>query len=38
MSHNLGYRKSQRIFTHGAVKQKTLNMLDKYSFRGGIRL
>ena len=38
MSHNLGYRQSQSIFTHGAVKQKKLNMIDKYSFRGGIRL
>lgn len=38
MSHNIGYRKSQYIFTHNAVKQKKLNMLDKFSFRGGIRL
>lgn len=37
MSHNLGYRKSQSIFTHNAVKQKTLNKTDVL-FRGGIRL
>lgn len=38
MSHNLGYRKSQRIFTRNAVKQKTLNQIDRFQFRGGIRL
>lgn len=38
MSHNIGYRKSQHIFTRNAVKQKTMNRVDQYQFRGGIRL
>lgn len=38
MSYNVGYRKSQSIFTGNAVRQKKLNMIDRYSFRGGIRL
>lgn len=36
--HNLGYRTSQKVFTKNAVQQKKLNNIDRYSFRGGIRL
>lgn len=33
----IGYRKSQKIFTKNAVKQKTINTAVN-SFRNGIRL
>lgn len=35
--HSLPYRKSQGIFTRGAVKQKTINT-NVNVMRGGIRL
>lgn len=35
--YKLPYRKSQRIFTRGAVKQKTINT-NVNVMRGGIRL
>lgn len=37
MAHQLNYRKSQSIFTRGAVKQKTINTTIN-TMRGGIRL
>lgn len=36
-NYNVGYRKSQRIFTHNAVKHKTLNSSVNL-MRGGVRL
>lgn len=38
MAHHLNSRSSKRIFTRNAVKQKTLNQIDRFNFRGGIRL
>lgn len=35
--HKLPYRQSQKIFTRGAVKQKTLNT-NVNVMRGGVRL
>lgn len=37
MTHNVDYRKSQKIFTYNAVKQKDLNTKINV-MRGGIRL
>lgn len=36
-AHSLNYRKSQSIFTRGAVKQKAINNTVN-QMRGGIRL
>lgn len=38
MAHHLNSRSSKKIFTKNAVKQKTLNQIDRFNFRGGIRL